>query len=109
MAREIYGDVVETGPRGPLIARAALWLLALAIILTGIILTANGGIEVWTSAGGDSYDVDVIDVRGIGIALLCTGIVVLAATLIAELFLPTRARLLVPESARLSLRLHDKD
>jgi hypothetical protein len=101
-------DVGPTGQaRGPLIARLALWVLVLATLLVGVILLVTGGIDVWDVQGNTSTFVERIDTRGFGAALICVGILILAAALICELHLPSRARFTVPEHARLSLRLRD--
>jgi TRAP-type C4-dicarboxylate transport system permease small subunit len=94
--------------RGPRVARAALWVLVFVTLLSGAILLAGGGYDVWTLEGNTYTFVERVDTRAFGAALVCVGVVVLAATLICELDLPARARLVIPDSARISLRLHDE-
>lgn len=66
--------------------RLALWLVALGTPLTGLILLLNRDMILWEPVPGteDTSSALVIDVTGVGLALLCTGILALVLTLIAE-------------------------
>lgn len=63
-----------------LAARVAVWILAVASVITGIGLIAKRRVEVFEY----NQFVEAVDVIPIGIALLSVGILVLAAALIAE-------------------------
>ncbi|MCI2957203.1 hypothetical protein MN032_05820 [Agromyces atrinae] len=66
--------------------RLALWLVALGTTLTGLILLLNRDVILWEPVPGteDTSSALIIDVTGVGLALLCTGILALVLTLIAE-------------------------
>lgn len=62
-----------------LLARVALWILGVASTITGIGFLASGTVEKRT------YDeIQIVDVTGVGTALLAVGLLILAAGLIAE-------------------------
>lgn len=65
-------------------ARLGLWALTLITIITGISLVAARSVEIVTDYSDGASDVEIVDVMPVGIGLLCTGILVLAAILIAE-------------------------
>ena len=68
------------------IARVAVWLLALASIVTGASLVGQRSVLVWrdVAGSGDTASADIVDVTGLGTALLCVGVLVLAAALLVE-------------------------
>jgi len=70
------------------IARLAVWALALVLIITGIgFITTVTGVK-WTPDGeGGSYG-EPYDIVGVGTALLSVGLLVLAALLIIEAYRP---------------------
>jgi hypothetical protein len=67
-------------------ARAASWIVALGTAITGLILLLNRIVVLWEPADGaeDQWAAIPIDVTGIGLALLCTGILALVAVLLCE-------------------------
>ena len=68
------------------LARAAAWLLALGTLTTGLVLLLTRTVVVWNLAEGskNTWEAAPIDVTGIGLALTCTGILVLALALLSE-------------------------
>lgn len=62
-----------------LFSRIVLWILGVVSTVTGIGLLASGTVEKRT------YDeIQIVDVTGVGTALLAVGLLILAAGLIAE-------------------------
>lgn len=68
------------------IARVAVLVLSLATISIGIWLVATRSLAVstLTAADPDTYEITNVDVLGTGNTLLGVGLLILAATLIAE-------------------------
>jgi uncharacterized membrane protein YhaH (DUF805 family) len=69
-------------------ARAASWIVALGTAITGLVLLLNRTVVLWEPAYEAEYDWQSvpIDVVGIGLALLCTGVLALLGVLICEGF-----------------------
>ncbi|MGW8482908.1 hypothetical protein ACWGJP_07195 [Microbacterium sp. NPDC055903] len=65
-----------------MVARVAVWLEAGVLILVGWILLAIRTIEQPVKYTEDDFQ--LIDVSGIGLALLCVGLAILAAVLLFE-------------------------
>lgn len=55
-------------------------------MVTGASLVAQQTVVVWrdVAGSGDTASADIVDVTGVGTALLCVGVLVLAATLLVE-------------------------
>ena len=70
------------------IARLAVWALALVLIITGIgFITTVTGVK-WTDDGNGGQSGEPYDIVGVGTALLSVGLLVLAALLIIEAYRP---------------------
>ncbi len=67
-------------------ARVAVWLLALATTISGLILLAQQKVVVWVDVPGqpDVGEAHVIGVGNLGLGLLCVGLLLLGAILLLE-------------------------
>lgn len=76
------------------IARGALALLAIVVTVTGLWLTVVRQLVVWGPSEEDAstFESTIIDVQSVGVALLCTGLLISAAILICEAYLRSEAR-----------------
>ncbi len=72
------------------LARIAVWSLGVATTVAGLILLLQRTIVLWEPVPelADTWEATPIDATGTGLTLLCTGILVLALTLMAEAYLP---------------------
>lgn len=70
-----------------LLARVVVWILAVASTIVGICLLASGTVEKHMID-----EVQIVDVTGVGTALLAVGLLILAALLIAEGYVPSAHR-----------------
>ena len=61
-------------------AYVALWVLSGVLALTGVVLLAIRHVSFVI----DENTVEVVDVMGVGAALLCTGVIVLVVVLVLE-------------------------
>lgn len=61
-------------------AYVALWVLSGVLALTGVVLLAIRHVSFVI----DENTVEVVDVMGVGTALLCTGVIVLVVVLVLE-------------------------
>lgn len=71
------------------LARLILWAQAIILIVIGTIMTSVRTFTQWEeyaddSGGMTSYTGETIEIWPIGLALLCVGLVVLAAALVVE-------------------------
>lgn len=66
--------------------RLAPWLVSVATAVVGLTLLLSRTIIVWDESTyePETWDANPIDVSGIGLALLCVGILSLMATLLVE-------------------------
>ncbi len=78
------------------VVRIAVWSIGIATTAAGLILLLQRTVVLWNPVqeSADTWEAAPVDVSGIGLALLCTGILILALTLMAEAYLRP------PDSAR---------
>ncbi|MGZ0713120.1 hypothetical protein ACWPKO_32770 (plasmid) [Coraliomargarita sp. W4R53] len=84
-----YFERVETQPDRRKVARLLLWAQAIVLIVVGTIMTSVRTFTQWEEypdegGGMTAYSGDTIEIWPIGLALLCVGLVVLAAALVVE-------------------------
>lgn len=84
-----YFERVETQPNRQKIARLFLWAQAIILIVIGIVMTSVRTFTEWEEYADDSGSVtaemgETIEIWPIGLALLCVGLLVLAAALVVE-------------------------
>ncbi len=72
--------------------RLAPWLVSITVTIVGLSLLLTRTTIVWEESQfeADMWDATPVDVTGIGLALLCVGILSLMATLLCEAHVRTR-------------------
>lgn len=71
------------------VARLSIWVLTLGTIGTGLQLLLTRTVVLWEQVPGsdDTWEASPIDVTGIGLALLCTGVLCAVIVLACEGYL----------------------